>query len=44
MKKILTLIFSALISVFVQGKVAQENQSAAQKSVENWLDGLGMKK
>lgn len=28
----------------VQGKVAQENQASAQKSVERWLDGLGMKK
>ena len=28
----------------VQGKVAQENQASAQKSVERWLKGLGMKK
>ncbi|MDE6648336.1 MAG: NAD(P)H-dependent oxidoreductase [Muribaculaceae bacterium] len=28
----------------VQGKVAQENQASAQKSVERWLDSLGMKK
>lgn len=28
----------------VQGKVAQENQAAAQKSVERWLEGLGMEK
>lgn len=28
----------------VQGKVAQENQASAQKSVERWLEGLGMKK
>lgn len=28
----------------VQGKVAQENQSSAQKSVERWLEGLGLKK
>ena len=28
----------------VQGTVAQENQTAAQKSVERWLEGLGMKK
>ncbi len=27
----------------VQGKVAQENQGSAQKSVERWLEGLGMK-
>lgn len=28
----------------VQGKVAQENQANARKSVERWLEGLGMKK
>ncbi|MDE7409313.1 MAG: flavodoxin [Muribaculaceae bacterium] len=28
----------------VQGKTAQENQAFAQKSVERWLDGLGIKK
>ena len=28
----------------IQGKVAQENQSSAQKSVDSWLEGLGMKK
>ena len=28
----------------VQGKVAQENQASAQKSVERWLDSLVMKK
>ncbi|MDE5585141.1 MAG: flavodoxin, partial [Muribaculaceae bacterium] len=28
----------------VQGKIAQENQASAQKSVERWLDGLRMKK
>ncbi|MDE7418977.1 MAG: flavodoxin [Muribaculaceae bacterium] len=28
----------------IQGKVAQENQPAAQKSVESWLEELGMKK
>lgn len=28
----------------IQGKVAQENQASAQKSVERWLDGLGIKK
>ena len=27
----------------VQGKVAQENQTSAQKSVNNWLDRLGFK-
>ena len=27
----------------VQGKVAQENQANARKSVERWLEGLGMK-
>ena len=28
----------------VQGKVAQENQANARKSVERWLEGLSMKK
>lgn len=28
----------------IQGKVAQENQTAAQKSVNDWLNGLGFKK
>ena len=28
----------------VQGKVAQENQSSARKSVDNWLERLGLKK
>ena len=28
----------------VQGKVAQENQASALKSVERWLEGLGIKK
>lgn len=28
----------------IQGKVAQENQASAKKSVEKWLEGLGMKK
>lgn len=28
----------------IQGKMAQQNQSSAQKSVERWLDGLGIKK
>ncbi|MDE6267383.1 MAG: flavodoxin [Muribaculaceae bacterium] len=28
----------------IQGKVAQENQSSARKSVERWLDGLDMNK
>ena len=28
----------------VQGKVAQENQASAQKSVENWVNELGMTK
>ena len=28
----------------IQGKVAQENQASAKKSVECWLDSLGMKK
>lgn len=28
----------------IQGKVAQTNQSSAQRSVDNWLKGLGMKK
>lgn len=27
----------------VQGKVAQENQTSAQKSVNNWLERLGLK-
>ena len=28
----------------IQGKIAQENQASAKKSVEKWLEGLGMKK
>lgn len=28
----------------IQGKIAQENQASAQKSVERWLEELGMKK
>lgn len=28
----------------IQGKVAQEKQDNARKSVNNWLEGLGMKK
>ena len=28
----------------VHGKIAQENQTSAQMSVERWLDGLGLKK
>ena len=28
----------------IQGKVAQENQASAKKSVDKWLEGLGMKK
>ena len=28
----------------VQGKIAQENRESAQKSVERWLEGIGMKK
>lgn len=27
----------------IEGKVAQENQTSAQKSVNNWLDSLGFK-
>ena len=28
----------------IQGKIAQENQASAKKSVDKWLEGLGMKK
>ncbi|MDE7335557.1 MAG: flavodoxin, partial [Muribaculaceae bacterium] len=28
----------------IQGKVAQENQTSAQKSVDSWLERLGFKK
>ncbi|MDE6023367.1 MAG: flavodoxin [Muribaculaceae bacterium] len=28
----------------VQGRIAQENQASAKKSVEKWLDGLGFNK
>lgn len=27
----------------IQGKIAQENQASAKKSVEKWLEGLGLK-
>ena len=27
----------------IQGKIAQENQASAKKSVEKWLEGLGIK-
>ncbi len=41
MKKLLKPL---LFAFAVQGKVAQENQAATQKSVERWLEGLGMEK
>ncbi len=28
----------------IQGKIAQENQASAKKSVDKWLEGFGMKK